>query len=213
MGVDFGQRNDRTALAGVEVVPCEDVDALGQVTTSRKPFLDVRYLNRLPLNMPYPDQCALIAALVQSTAELVHADVVVDATGVGVAVSDSLREVLRRPFKELSITGGVRAGQDGNRISVPKRDLVSRLGVAMQSRRLRVSPGLTDAAALFDELGNFGVSISDAGNDAYGARTGHDDLVLATSYAVWLADNQDHGQVWLEWMRRKTAPVTQGRPL
>ncbi|OIQ84061.1 hypothetical protein GALL_341410 [mine drainage metagenome] len=210
LGVDFGQRSDRTALAGVEVVPCEDVDvdADGLVTTARKPYLDVRYLHRLPLNMAYPDQCAFIANLVEGTPELARAEVVVDATGVGVAVADSLREVMRRGFKELSITGGAQATQDGNRISVPKRDLVSRLAVAMQSRRLRVSPGLPEAAALFDELGNFGVNISDTGSDSYGARTGHDDLVLATSYAVYLADQPDHGLAWLAYLRRQGVPVS-----
>jgi hypothetical protein len=204
LGVDFGQRNDRTALAGIEVVPYEPVDAVDALK-HRKPFLDVRYLHRIPLNMPYPEQCSFIAGLVDQTEELVRADVVVDATGVGVAVSDSLREVLPRGFTELTITGGAQASREGRRLSVPKRDLVSRLAVAMQSRRLRVSHGLSDAVALFDELGNFGVNISAAGSDVYGARSGHDDLVLATSYAVWLADRGGSSQVWLEYARRRAA--------
>jgi hypothetical protein len=204
LGVDFGQRNDRTALAAIEVVPYEPVD-VADAATSRKPFLDLRYLHRIPLNLPYPEQCSFIAGLVEGTAELERADVVVDATGVGVAVSDSLREVLPRGFTELTITGGAQASQEGRRLSVPKRDLVSRLAVAMQSRRLRVSAGLSDAVALFDELGNFGVNISAAGSDVYGARSGHDDLVLATSYAVWMADRGGTTAVWMEFMRRQAA--------
>jgi hypothetical protein len=81
------------------------------------------------------------------------------------------------------------------------------LAVAMQSRRLRVSAGLPEAVALLDELGNFGVNISAAGSDVYGARSGHDDLVLATSYAVWLAERGGHGQAWLEFLRRRTVDL------
>jgi hypothetical protein len=204
LGVDFGQRNDRTALAAIEVVPYVPVD-VPDAAPARKPFLVLRGLHRIPLNMPYPEQCSFIAALVEGTADLSGADVIVDATGVGVAVSDSLREVLRRGFTELTITGGAQATQEGRRLSVPKRDLVSRLAVCMQSRRLRVSDNLSDAVALLDELGNFGVNIGDLGRDVYGARSGHDDLVLATSYAVWLAERGSQGAIWLEFLRRQTA--------
>ena len=204
LGIDFGQRNDRTALAAIEVVPHEPVD-VADAATSRKPFLDLRYLYRIPRNTPYPQQCSYIASVVEGYAELVNADVIVDATGVGVAVSDSLREVLPRGFTELTITGGSQVSQEGRRLSVPKRDLMSRVAVAMQSRRLRVSDGLDEAAAMVDEFNNFGVNISDSGSDTYGARTGHDDLVLATSYAVWLADRGGSSQVWLEYMRRRAA--------
>jgi hypothetical protein len=71
---------------------------------------------------------------------------------------------------------------------VPKRDLVSGVQVAMQAGRLRVAPGLREWPALRDELANFRYTISESGHDSYGARSGkHDDLVLATSLAVWAA--------------------------
>lgn len=196
LGVDFGQRADRTALAGLEIVPQEGA----------KPFLDLRYLHRLPVGMTYPEQCVFIASLVDQTPELAGADVIVDATGVGVAVVDSLRDVLHRGFTALTITGGREVVRDGQRLSVPKRDLISRLAVAMQSRRLRVSPGLPEAVALYAELGAFGVSISDSGADSYGARSGHDDLVLAVSYAVWSADYEaGNARAWVEYYRRQVA--------
>lgn len=206
VGVDFGQRSDRTAIAAVEVVqppPPNDLGAGGPVRWP-KSFLDLRYLERLPVGLAYPEQCARIAALLDRTRELERAEVVVDATGVGVAVADQLREVLARGFYELTITAGGRVQEDGNRLSVPKRDLVSRLSVAMEQRRLRVAPGLASARPLLDELGNFNVTISGAGHDSYGARKGHDDLVLAVSYAVWLADGVGQGSAFIEFMRQES---------
>lgn len=196
VGVDFGRQSDRTAIAALELLPSVGDDWV-------RPFLDVRYLHRLPVGTPYPEQCSFIAELVDGTPELRRADVIVDATGVGVAVSDSLREVMGRPFTELTITGGRVVKADGRKLSVPKKDLVSRLAVAMQQRRLRVSPGLDEADALYKELGAFSVSISESGSDSYGAKTGHDDLVLAVSYAVWKADARGQGAAFMEYARRE----------
>lgn len=198
VGVDFGRNGDRTAIAAVESVPAPP-DANRRLP---RPFLDVRFLDRLPLGMPYPEQISRLAGLLEHD-ELGGARLAVDATGVGVAVADLMREQLRSPFTEIVITGGAQVIVDGSRQSVPKRDLISRLAVAMQARRLRVSPGLPDAEALRSELANFGVKISDSGSDSYGSRTGHDDLVLAVSYAVWVASSGGQGDAFLEsWQRR-----------
>ena len=191
LGIDFGQRNDQTAIAGLEITAVENAKSL----------LALRYLHRLPVGMTYPHQCAFIGALVESTPEFERARIAVDATGVGVAVVDQLREHLPRGFTELTITAGATRSRDGNRLSVPKRDLVSRLAVVMQARRLKVAAALEEAADLFGELASFGVTISDSGHDSYGATTGHDDLVLAVSYAVWLAEDTGHGAVWMEYLR------------
>ena len=206
VGIDFGKQSDRTAIAALEVVPREpDGDS-----RKRKPWLDVRFLQRLPVGLAYPDQCAQLAGLILNTAELARAQVAVDATGVGVAVSDILREHLPNGFTEISITGGAQTVIDGHRASIPKRDLVSRVNVVMQGRRLRVAKGLPDAAALYEELRNFEARISDAGHDSYSARSGHDDLIMATSYAVWLAEGDRNGaSAWTDYYRRAAEKLTQ----
>jgi hypothetical protein len=185
VGVDFGRQNDRTAVAAIEMVPAASLDDGSRSRT----WLDLRHLERFPVGMPYPDQCSRLAALLEGTSAFEgRARLVVDATGVGVAVADELRTVLTRAFVELTITGGSHVQEDGRRMSVPKRDLVSRLAVTMQQRRIRIPRGLPEYATLYDELQAFSVTITDAGTDVYGARKGHDDLVLAVSYAVWLAE-------------------------
>jgi hypothetical protein len=182
-GVDFGQRNDRTAVCVLEKVARPD-----EAGRALKPFLDVRHLQRLPIGQGYPDQVAWLTAFLSEHEVLRRARLVVDATGVGVAVVDLLRDSLRRGFTALTITSGNEPTKDGDRVGVPKRDLVSRVAVALQSRRLRVAPDLGDAKELLRELEQFGVTITDTGRDTYGARNGHDDLVMAVSYAVWQAE-------------------------
>ena len=47
------------------------------------------------------------------------------------------------------------------------------------------------AQVLVRELQTFTVQITDAGNETFGAENGraHDDLVLAVSLALWVAEN------------------------
>ena len=203
LGVDFGRQSDRTAIAAVEVVP-QSPDAEGR---AQKAMLDVRYLDRRPVGESYPSQCAVIAALVHTTDELVRAEIVCDATGVGTAVIDQLVEHLGRQVVSLTITGGSKQKFDGNRWSIPKRDLAASLAIAMQQRRVRVSRGLPEAENLFAELANFSVSVSESGHDTYeAAGGGHDDLVLSASYAIFAAERGGGpASVWLEYMRRKLA--------
>ena len=80
LGVDIGQTHDYTALVVLERAGIE---------------LHVRHAERLPLGMNYPSQVERVATLVGSP-EMAHdALVAVDATGVGRAVLDLLREALR----------------------------------------------------------------------------------------------------------------------
>ena len=120
---------------------------------------------------------------------------VVDATGVGAAVVDLLRQADLAPVP-IVIHGGDAVGRDGHGgYRVPKRDLVSVLQVLLQGRRLRVAEGLPEAAILTRELAAFRVKITASGHDSYGAGGGdlewrerpHDDIVLATALAAWYA--------------------------
>jgi hypothetical protein len=203
VGIDFGRNFDRTAVAVLDVVS-QDLD---EVTGKRPPArLWVNYLHRLPPRLPYPAQVSWIANFMDAQ-ELRGASLAVDATGVGVAVVDLLRLEIRQGFHELSITGGNAATSEGTRHSVPKRDLVSRLSVAMQSRRLQVRADLPLATELLGELERFEVTINESGRDSYGAGTGHDDLVLALSYAVWMAERGGSARAWIDFAAAQGRPV------
>jgi len=112
---------------------------------------------------------------------------VVDNTGVGVAVTDLLKGKGLR-FTPVTITGGDRAHKASGNWRVPKRDLVSALEVPFHTGELRVAKGLKLWPVLREELVNFRRKINlKSAHDSYEhwRETDHDDLVLATALACW----------------------------
>lgn len=146
----------------------------------------VRHLERFELGTSYPKIVEGVREILAREALRDNYRLAVDATGVGVAVTDMLREAGLR-FKSVTITGGEKEHREGNNYRVPKRDLITRAQVLLQNRRLKVVPTLAEAATLIQELTNFRYKISPSGHDSYEAwREGdHDDLVLALALAVW----------------------------
>jgi hypothetical protein len=115
----------------------------------------------------------------------------VDQTGVGVAVVDGMRAAGLRPVG-ITIHGGdaIHADRGRGEVSVPKSALISSTQVLLEQRRLRVAPDLAHAGTLLAELRDYEVRINPAGHAAFSARSGqHDDLVLAAALVGW----------WYEW--------------
>ncbi len=194
VGVDLGQSADYTAVAVVEDV--EETTPAGRMEKS----LHLRHLERYPLGTPYPEMADRIARLMRSE-ELVSEtrvpwepaayrrgpELVVDATGVGRAVTDLLRE-RKLQFKAVTITGGDATKYSVRGASVPKRDLVAALEVPFHSGTLKVAEGLELWSALKAELLNFRRKINlKTSHDSYEhwRETDHDDLVLAAALACW----------------------------
>ena len=165
----------------------------------------VRELRRFPLGTGYPDIVADVCCLLRrEPLRSAQVTLALDETGVGAPVRDlfarALPQVGLLPVEgptallvPITITGGHTPVRDGRGWHTPKRDLVSVAQVLLQRRRLKVAPGLPEAATLVRELETFRVKISDRGHDSYRAwrETDHDDLVLAVALAVWVAE---HGQ-------------------
>ncbi len=105
IGADMGQAQDPTALAVTEVHP---------------PDIHIRHLEQLPLGTPYPKVVERIADLVD---KLPGAALVVDATGVGRAVLDQMREAGLAAVA-VTITGGRFTSYDGAMWRVPKQALL-----------------------------------------------------------------------------------------
>ncbi len=127
-----------------------------------------------------------------------HPDVtvLVDQTGVGVAVVDDVLRAAGLQVTGITITGGQTPNQDGHDWRVPKADLVGRLEVAFENRRLAL-PGPDDGVPLVDalvgELGTFRAKKKLAtGHETFEhwRETDHDDLVLALAMAVWYAEHR-----------------------
>ncbi len=178
VGLDLGQINDYTAVAVLE----DSGAKLG-----RERVLDLRHLERLRHAL-YPDVADHIEALLESEPLKGRTDLVIDATGVGPAVTHIFKK-RGRHFKAVKIHGGdaETRGEDGS-WRVPKRNLVSALQVLLQTGRLRIAEGLELAPVLREELLNFRVKVNlSTAHDTYEAwREGeHDDLVFAAALAAW----------------------------
>ncbi len=206
VGLDLGQMQDYTALAVLAV------EGEGRPL----PAYHVRHLERVELRTPYPAIVERVKGLVEApeleTVEalpetppsnpyeaavwahkrgrIVRPTLVVDATGVGVAVTDMLIAA-GLDFTAVTITGGDTATSDGRMWRVPKRDLVGVVQVLLQAGRLRFAAGMRHVDTLTRELLNFQVRIDPrTAHDSYGAwREGtYDDLVLAVALACWMAE-------------------------
>lgn len=181
LGVDLGQAQDYTAIVAVEKVLLDGAE---------QHEYHVRHIERPPLGTPYPAIISRIRRLLDTPA-LRGARLVVDKTGVGAAVIDSLRAAGLEPVA-ITITSGDSVNTDNGGYRVPKRDLIATLQVLFQNRRLKIAASLAEAETLLKELLNFKVRISLAGHDSYEAwrEGGHDDLVLATALACWYAERE-----------------------
>ena len=194
-GLDLGQAADLTALAVLEKTTGPD-----PYDPSRKAkYYAVRHLERFVPGTSFPAVCTRLHELFSET-PLRHSNLVVDQTAVGEPVVRLLRRArLRATIRPVTITAGWQAviNEDGS-WSVPKKDLVSTLQVLLQSRRMKVAPGLREAKTLVQELMSFRVKASLSPSETLESwRDGpHDDLVLAVAIAAW------QGERLLEfWMR------------
>lgn len=207
IGIDIGQQVDPTAVAVVEKIVEE---AKGNEMRKAQWFVDCEYhvvaLERLPLGLPYPEQVRYLVGLTEELREKAPARVVdgvdrgsrcaiqlvVDSTGVGKPVVDSLKEELARVgllglVAEVVFTSGLDVSRKGGRFTVPKGDLICTLDLALQQRRVKVA-GLDLAPTLFEELANLKRTLNErTGRDSYGNlhEGTHDDLAMALCVALW----------------------------
>lgn len=210
-GLDLGQANDWSALAGLrerDATPDERAAQLreyAEATQGRGDELpeeerhhDMIGLKRWPLGLSYT---AVVSGTLGLLSDLARRNpgaqmtLVVDYTGVGRPVVDMFAEPIRAlpvDLVALTITSGKAATcevrDDGHaEWHVPKQALVSAAQIMLQTRRLHIPPALPKAADLKAELENFRMKITLAANAQYEAwRDGqHDDLVLATAMAAW----------------------------
>lgn len=193
ISADLGQANDWTAISVIERVVKGD-GILGQDGNGER-TLFLRHIERPPIGTEYPDIVERLVALFKSPAlEGKEKAVVIDYTGLGRPVYDLMRQRgFRYSLNAISITGSMDANHIKGHWNVPKRDLVTRLQIALQFGELKIAKGLKEANALIEELSNFQTKITDSGRDIYGGRSGvHDDIVLSVAMGVWLGGRQHY---------------------
>jgi len=201
VGLDLGQSTDYTAITFLE----RSRQKTGELDRELRPKFAppaylVRYLERLKLGTPYPQQVARVKELVSHSTLQGKVTLALDFTGVGRPVADMFREAkLPCSLYCVSIHGGNSITWDGSLVSVPKRDLVAAVQVLLQSGRLKILESLPETKTLVRELLNFKVKIDPVtSHDSYAAwREGiHDDMVLATALACWIAEHRKIAGVW-----------------
>lgn len=195
--VDLGQAADYTALSGLETIS--------------KTVGHLRYLERLPLGLPYPAQVQHIKAVISSPL-VQNPTLIVDYTGVGRAVVDLMRTEGLNPIC-ITITGGNDVKKDGVEWHIPKREIIFALILAFQRKRIKIANTLTEAPTLVKELSNFKMKVNlKTGHDSYEAwRDGqHDDLVLSVGMAVYASNlgYRDIPCIITQKNRRQTQGIT-----
>jgi hypothetical protein len=204
IGLDIGRSKDFTAYAVVE--------RSGQPGAYRYHVVALERMRYLP----YPEICRKVQAMTSDPAlrprRLVPEDetgqprlewappatMVIDSSGVGEPITDTfLSSHLTVTTVPIKITGGDTWRRDrwpGTTYTygywVSKRLLCANILSLITSGRLRVIPTLKDANTLERELGTFKVELTKYGNETFGCwrENDHDDLVLATSLALWFAE-------------------------
>jgi len=181
VGLDLGQRQDPSALVVIE----REAAADGTPTAYR-----CLGLERWPLGTPYLEVVARTRAVMDAP-PLKEAPLVVDQTGVGVAVVEMFRHAIDRVLVPVNITGGKQCHRlPSGDWSVPKFDLVAVIQSLLGRRLLTFPRGHRLCKVLVDELRNFKVRVTAAANETYSAwrDSDKDDMVLALACSLWYAD-------------------------
>jgi hypothetical protein len=184
IGLDLATRVDFTAVAVLESADVQDTDT--QEWTQR---YVCRYMRRWPRGTSYTKIIDDIDRLVRRP-PLADPILCVDATGVGQAVVDVIREAhLPAQLKPVVITAGCDTHFENWTWRVPKRELVGVLQVLLQSGRLRIGR-VPERDTLVRELQTFRVKITASMKETFEAwrERDHDDLVLATCLACWAGE-------------------------
>ena len=191
IGVDLGQARDYTAISVLERF--EELTGKaekGRWTTAVR--YEMPHLERPPLGTSYPAIIERLKVLKRQLPAHKRLKILVDQTGCGRPVVDLMRKEKLKVIPVTITAGGSVNGGPFFGYSVPKRQLVSNLVILFQAHRLEISRELPEAEAFVEELQNFRMKFTAAGNDTYEAwrESDHDDLVLAVAMAAWYGEKK-----------------------
>jgi hypothetical protein len=181
LGLDVGITTDPSALCLLEFAPF----------TEPTVYL-VRGLHRYPLGTHPTALPALLEPRLTDDRIAGRVRVAIDATGIGAAVAQLFRERLPGiDVYAINIIGGATGSCSEKNLNVPKQDLVATTSVILAEGCVRIAGEMRERDSLNDELTAYQQVTSDHGHRTYNAPHGeHDDLVIALSLALWLAENR-----------------------
>jgi hypothetical protein len=182
IGLDLGQQNDYTVLTVIQITTT-------QVGAETKYNYKLIFLNKFPLKKSYTSIVLWVANFIKETFNPNVYILVVDYGGPGRPVVDLFEEHCLN-LVALTTTGGLEATWKGrNRITVPKRDLISSLEVVFQNRRLTIHREINYLLDLEREILNFeGKTKPNNHVQLEAAHNHHDDIIMSLSMAIWYAE-------------------------
>jgi hypothetical protein len=189
LGLDLGKSSDYSALVVLDW------------TESLQPLYDVPAIKRWQLGTSYQSIADWLAKFLKNPEAARNGEppaiLVVDETGVGMAVVEMIRRALVEAnvpggLVTVTITGGSAVTQVPDvpgKWRVAKKELASVLVQLFQGKRLQVA-GVAERETLLREAQAFSVKMTEAGNETFAAmREGdHDDTVLALALACWATE-------------------------
>ncbi len=187
LGVDLGQRVDHTAFVVVEqqvVVTSQRDQVSYEYVRERK--LYVRLVERVRLGQGFQEVVSEIERLTQCE-ELRGGTVTtaVDATGLGIVVSEDLRRKrLRGELYPVVITGGLEGSYRDGFYPTPRTELLLGVQKAFEQEGLAVAEGLGGWDLLERELKAMR-KVQSARGPRFETMGTHDDLVFALALALF----------------------------
>jgi len=205
IGVDFGQTVDPSAICfgmyGGEIdIPSEDKTK----PSKKEPILHLKYLERLELGIRYEDQICQLKKVYDKVKEQTGKTpvLIVDATGVGKAVTEMVRKAGMYPIS-VTVTGGNGVTKEGRDWKVSKKELVSPIIVGIQNGTVQIAKSLEHADLVKKEMAAFKLKINIAtGNESFEAwrQKDHDDLVFACALVAYAFFNASESGV-IAWSK------------
>jgi hypothetical protein len=231
LGLDLGKKRDWTALAVVNQIgfPTGQSyrtwvgygpgwEAVYDTVDELEYRYDLVHLDRWQ-GKDYRDAIPVVESVVQRLHQVAYQEffeargytragegepmisLVVDQTGVGEAVIESLRGA-GLSCQGIIIHGGDAVNKMDGGYRVPKRELVGVVEVLLQNRRLRIPKALPMSSVLVQELQAFKATIKlTTGHTTYAAdeswrENPHDDTVLAVALAAWYGEHVNPAGQW-----------------
>ena len=84
----------------------------------------------------------------------------------------------------VSIRAGKKTRQEGNRLWVPKAELIRPLITGLEAGTVKIAAGLDHGPALLKELQAFQVTLGERGHVGFEGKGEHDDLVTAVALTL-----------------------------
>ena len=178
VGVDLGKLQSHSAIVVVErfeELPTNHVDVLRGVG-ARMRYI-VRHAERVALDTDYTMVVMRVKQVVKQLETRGMCIVVVDETGVGVAVVEGMRDAaMGCPVNPIKIS----SGQQATGRSVPREELLTRMKMMAERGELEIAEGCLHGEYLKRELVHLRLEAGRSGGEK-------DDLAFALALACWRA--------------------------